>query len=304
MSNPRPSIIVITGPTAVGKTALALAVARHLDAEIVSADSRQIYHYMDVGTGKPTTQERAAVPHHMVNVAYPDRPYSIVDYRQGGERALADIARRGRRALVVGGSPHYLAALLDRLEPPPVNLALRAWLEQADGQHPGRLDAWLRALDPASADRIETRNRRRVIRAIEATLTVGRPFSTAQGAPRAIDARWFGLRMERPALYARVDRRIAQMIEAGWLNEVRILGMMGFGAALPSLSATGYPELLEVLQGEQSLDSAVERIRYATHAFVRRQETWLRRESRIHWLDSEADNLVGAFMAAVDGGTA
>lgn len=275
-----------------GKSALALAAAPLINAEIVSADSRQVYRYLDVGTAKPTVAERAAVPHHMIDVVYPDQPFSIVDFRRGAEAALADVADRGHAAIVVGGSPHYLSALMDGLEPPEVSLPLRRWLERFDREQPSRLDEWLRVLDPISAGRIEPRNRRRVTRAVEATLASGEPFyKVRRRTLPAGAARWVGLRLERAVLHERVDRRIREMIDAGWLAEVRMLLRMGYSPDLPAMSATGYRELAQVVLGETSLQAAVERIRFATHAFIRRQESWLRQDQRIQWLNGAVPDL-------------
>lgn len=294
-------IVVLTGPTAVGKTALAVAAAGRLDAEIVSADSRQIYRYLDIGTGKPTLDERLSAPHWMVDVAYPDQAFNVVDFQRGAAHALADIAARGKRALVVGGSPHYLSALIDGLEPPPVNLRLRRWLERADLREPGQIDAWLAVLDSAAARTIEPRNRRRVIRAVEATLTAGRPFSQAGVSTPRPDVLWVGLRLDRPALHQRVAERVRAMVEAGWLAEVRLLLAMGYSLGLPALSAAGYSELARVLRGEQDLSTAIQRVIYATNSLVRRQETWLRREPRLHWLDAAAHELPDQFIEVIEG---
>jgi tRNA dimethylallyltransferase len=289
------SLVVITGPTAVGKSALALDLAQRLGGEIVSADSRQVYRYMDVGTAKPAVAERAAVPHHLVDVVYPNEPYSIAAYQEMGLRALADVSARGRAALLVGGSPHYIQALVDLLRPAPRNSRLRAWLERTDrASPPERLDTWLRALDPRAAREIDLRNRRRVLRALEVTLTTGRPFSQAgrQREP-SLPAIWIGLRMERSLLHERVERRIGAMLKAEWLEEVRALLAMGYPATLPAMSATGYAELVRVLAGDLTLEDAVQHVRHATHAFIRRQETWMRAERRIHWLDAaEAERLL------------
>ncbi len=282
--------IVITGPTAVGKSAFALEVAGALGAEIISADSRQVYHYMDIGTGKPTIAERARAPHHLIDVAYPNETYSIARYQQQADAALAAIHARGRRALIVGGSPHYVQALVDRLQPAPSSALLRAWLERSDGAgFAGALDRWLRMLDPEAAERIDRRNRRRVLRAIEVALLTGRPFSEAGRQRRpAAPVVWIGLRVDRETLHRRIERRVRAMLEAGWLEEVRRLLMMGFAPSLPAMSATGYAELAAVVQGRASLLEAVQRTQHATHAFVRRQETWLRADGRIEWLDATA----------------
>jgi tRNA dimethylallyltransferase len=295
-----PPVIVVTGPTAVGKSRLAMELAGWLGGEIVSADSRQVYRYMDVGTAKPDIGERASVPHHLVDAVYPDEPYSIADFQAGAERALRSIADRGRVALVVGGSPHYIQALVDRLQPAPRFPALRDWLERADAADPTRrLDAWLRELDPAAAAAIDLRNRRRVLRAIEIILGTGRPFSNV-GRQRGelIPALWIGLRLGRATLYDVVARRFSAMLEHGWLEEVRILLAMGYSPSLPSLTATGYADLARVVRGEASLDEATTRILHATHAFIRRQETWLRAEPRVRWLDAADPALAERAFAA------
>lgn len=292
-------VAVLTGPTGVGKTALAVAAAERLGAEIISADSRQIYRYLDIGTGKPSPRERTRAPHWMVDVAYPDQPFTVVDFRRGAERALSEITSRGRLALVVGGTLHYLTALVDGLEPPALNLKLRRWLERADERRPGLADRWLGALDPVSATRIDPKNRRRVIRAVEATLASGRPFSRAGGQARRADVVWVGLRSERSDLHAQVAERVRAMVAAGWVAEARLLLRMGFDSALPSLSATGYAEMIAVARGEQDLEGATERVIYATNAYIRRQETWLRKEQRLVWLDAEAADVVDRFVALV-----
>jgi len=293
-------LLVITGPTAVGKSEVALAVAERLSAEIISADSRQVYRYMDVGTGKPSTVERARVPHHMVDVAYPDEPYSIARYRLAAERAIEEVIRRDRLPLVVGGSPHYLQALLDRLEPAGQSPALRAWLQRVDAARASSaLDRWLRTLDPDTAQQVDPRNRRRVLRAIEVILVTGRPFSQAgRRRSQSVPALWIGLRRDRAALRERIQLRVASMIDAGWLHEVRTLLLMGYAPSLPAMSATGYPELARVVTGERTLDEAAQRIRFATQAFLRRQETWLRSETRIQWIDADQPEAVAGVIAA------
>jgi len=292
-------VIVITGPTGVGKSALAVELAERLGGEIVSADSRQVYRYMDVGTAKPSVAERAAVPHHLVDLVYPDEPYSIADYQRDGERMLDQISERQRTPLVVGGSPHYIQALIDRLKPAPRFTELRLWLERADAGDSARLDEWLRRLDPVAAEQIEFRNRRRVLRALEIILGTGERFSdVGRRREEPMHALWIGLRLDRAPLYDRVARRLDAMLDAGWLDEVRTLLAMGYAPVLPSMSATGYPELASVLRGERTLAEAKELILHATHAFIRRQETWLRKEQRVRWLDADAPNLVDRAYAA------
>jgi len=296
-------LIVITGPTGVGKSALALEIAHRRETEILSADSRQVYRYMDIGTAKPTLAERAAVVHHMVDVAYPNERYSVVEFRRDAQRALALVRKEGRGAIVVGGSPHYIQALVDGLRPAPRHELLRGWLDRADETEGGqdRLDAWLGRLDPAAARGIDRRNRRRVLRAIEVILLTGRPFSDV-GRQRdpSLDAIFIGLRTERTRLYARIRGRLEAMVRDGWLEELRLLLAMGYSERLPALTATGYSQLAGVLRGERTLPDALELVEYATHAFVRRQETWLRHDARVHWVDADAPGLCQRALAVID----
>jgi tRNA dimethylallyltransferase len=292
-------LLVITGPTAVGKSDLALEVAERLGGEIVSADSRLVYRYLDVGTAKPPLDDRVRVAHHLIDVAYPDEPYSIARYRHEAEQAVQAIMDRGRAPIVAGGSPHYLQALVDRLEPAGQSPRLRLWLDVQDAAQPNALDRWLQALDPTAAGQIDRRNRRRVLRAIEVTLVTGRPFSEA-GRRRAgpVPALWIGLRREREVLRQRVERRVAAMLGAGWLEEVRMLHFMGYAPSLASMSAHGYGELARVVRGEWSLDEAIERIVRVTHAFERRQGTWFRSEPRLRWLDAAQPDVADRVIAA------
>ena len=295
-------LVVITGATGVGKTALALELARSLDAEIVSADSRQIYRYMDVGTAKPTIAERAAVVHHMVDVAYPDERYSVVEFRRAALAVIEGIRRRGHRAIVVGGSPHYIEAVVDGLRPAPRDDRLRAWLDRAESGEGGaaRLDAWLERLDGAASREIDPRNRRRVLRAIEVMLLTGRRFSEV-GRQRdpPLDAIFIALHRERDELYKRIRARLDAMVAAGWLDELRLLLAMGYSTALPSMSATGYGELAGVVRSERPLAEALQRVEFATHAFVRRQETWLRRDARVQWVEAAGPGLREEVLAMV-----
>lgn len=293
-----PQIIVIVGPTAVGKTELALSLAPDLSAEVISADSRQVYRHMDIGTGKPTLEQRAAVRHHMIDVVYPDGPFTMADYKQGAERVLASTLASGKSALIVGGSLHYVHGFVDQFVPAPRNLRLRAWLERADQREAEVLNRWLGVLDPTAAAQLDLHNRRRVLRALEVVLTTGRPFSQAgRQQKRALPALWIGLRLDRQRLHDRIQQRTAAMLRAGWLEEVRMLLAMGYSTELPSMTATGYAALADVVRGREDVEGAVERVRRETHAFVRHQETWLRRERRIHWFDGEDPALQRQVMA-------
>jgi tRNA dimethylallyltransferase len=288
---PDPQLVVITGPTAVGKSALALALAERFDAEIVSADSRQVYRHLDIGTAKPTAAERERVPHHLLDLVDPDQPYSVADYQASADAALTDIAGRRRLALLVGGSPHYVQAVVDRLEfaavePQP---ALRQELQAlAAARGVPAVFVRLQAVDPRAAARVDRANLRRLIRAIEvAEAGAAAPGQRRRGPERP--ALHLALTDSRLALYARIDARIEAMLARGWLAEVEGLLARGYSPTLPSLSATGYRELIQALRGELALPEAVERIRFRTHAFARRQYTWLRRDGRLEWYELSAD---------------
>jgi tRNA dimethylallyltransferase len=306
-----PALVVLTGPTAVGKSALALSLAERFGAEIVSADSRQVYRYLDVGTAKPTQDERARVPHHLLDLVDPDQPFSVADYQAAADAALADVASRGRVALLVGGSPHYVQAVVDRLSLPRVapRPQLRAALEELAARE-GPLAVWerLRALDPVAAARADRYNVRRLIRAIEVVTATGEPFAVA-GRRRESErpALHLALTAPRRELYARIDARIDAMLAAGWLQEVGGLLARGFAPSLPSLSATGYRELIQVLRGELTLPEAVTLIQHRTHAFARRQYTWLRRDPRLQWyslspaLETQVGDRVARYLALLEG---
>lgn len=278
-----PAIVVIAGPTGVGKSDLALELAAARGMEIVSADSRQVYRFLDIGTAKPTLEERARVPHHLVDYVDPAEAYSVVRYREDGDRVLADLADREVAALVVGGTGHYLQALVDRIEPPrvPPRPELRADLEAyAREQGAPALHARLREVDPAAALSIPPSNVRRMVRAIEVFEATGRPFSqVGRGRGRPRDALRLALTMPREALYARVDSRVERMLEAGWIDEVRALLQRGYRPELPALSSTGYREILAHLDADVTYQDMVQRIKWSTHAYIRRQYVWLRRQT-------------------------
>jgi tRNA dimethylallyltransferase len=301
-----PRIVVLTGPTAVGKTDLAVRLVERFGGEVVSADSRQVYRYLDIGTAKPTADELRRAPHHLIDYADPAEAYSVARYRDDADAVLADLARRDRIAWIVGGSWHYIQALVDRIKPPrvPPNPELRAELERVAAEHGHEvLHARLAALDPRAAESIEPRNVRRVVRAIEVTLAVGRPFSEV-GRERSTPLPAVRLVLSRPRaeVYERADARVDAMLEAGWLDEVRGLLGRGYDEALPSLSSHGYRELVAVAKGRMTLADAAQRTKWEIHSYVRRQDLWLKRQPDYHWLRAdvdplgEASRLVGAYL--------
>ncbi len=284
-------VVAIVGPTATGKTALAVELALRFGGEIVGADSRQVYRGMNIGTGKPAPGERARVPHHLIDIVAPDEEFSVALYERLAAEAIAAIHRRGRLPLLVGGSGHYVWALLKGLRPPrvPPNPELRREL-YAIAEEEGGID-WLHAqlqeLDPVAAARIDPRNVRRVARAIEVTRATGVPFSRAGSAePPPYRTLLIGLTAPRDVLGRRIDERVDAMFRAGWVDEVRRLLDTGYASDLPALSSLGYQAIVQHLRGEIALDHAIEQTKRDTRRFARRQYAWFRpRDPSIRWID-------------------
>ena len=301
---PTHPLVAIVGPTATGKSALALHLAQRLNGEVVNDDSRLVYRGMDIGTAKPSREERALVPHHLVDTLDPDEPYNLALYLAEARRAVEDIHRRGKLPMLVGGTGQYIWGLLDGFRAPqvPPNPALRARFE-ADAATLGPDALWqrLQAVDPVAASRIDPRNIRRVVRALEVHAETGIPFSQAQSRePPPYDSLVLGLTTERPRLYERIDRRVEAMFDAGWPREVERLLEMGYSQELPSMTSLGYRELAACVLGQLSLLEAVERTKSATHRFARRQYAWFRlNDPRIHWLDADDTGTADAALSLV-----
>lgn len=285
-----PPLIVILGPTGVGKTALAIQVARPLGGEIVSADSRQVYRWMDIGTAKPTPAQRAAVPHHLVDIVAPDEDFSLAHFCDLARAALEAITARGRLPLLVGGTGQYLAAILEGWQVPrvPPQPALRARLRQeAQAQGSAALHERLQKVDPAAAAKISPNNLRRIVRALEVYEVSGAPISEQQGRhPPPYNIFCVGLTMERPELYRRVDQRAEEMVRQGLLAEIHTLLERGYGWELPAMSGLGYRQFRPYLAGECSLEEALTQLQHDTHAFIRHQYTWFRRLQVDRWFDA------------------
>ncbi|PWH18717.1 MAG: tRNA (adenosine(37)-N6)-dimethylallyltransferase MiaA [Ardenticatenia bacterium] len=283
-------LIVIVGPTAIGKTALAIRLCQRYAGEIISADSRQIYRRMDIGTAKPTPAEQTAARHHLIDIIEPDQTLGVAEYQSLAYATIEDILRRGRLPFLVGGSGQYVHAVVKGWKVPrvPPDYALRAELE-AEARRIGAyaLHARLAAFDPQAAARIDYRNVRRVIRALEVCLKTGQPISAQQGAqPPPYRVLQIGLTMPREQLYMRVDARIERMMAEGFLDEVRQLIAQGYHLDLPAMSGLGYRQLGEYLAGHISLEEAVNRIKKETRRFVRQQYNWFRLDDpAIHWVD-------------------
>ncbi|HMO57116.1 MAG TPA: tRNA (adenosine(37)-N6)-dimethylallyltransferase MiaA [Roseiflexaceae bacterium] len=287
----RPPLIAIVGPTAVGKTALAIRLAQALDGEIISADSRQVYREMDIGTAKPTAAEQAAVPHHLIDIIDPADDFSLALYQDLAFAAIADVYARNRQPLLVGGTGQYLAALLQGWQMPRVapQPELRAALEREAAQHgAAALHARLTQVDPVAAAAILPGNLRRVIRALEVYEASGTPISQQRGmTPPPFAIRTFWLTRDTATLYARIDERVDRMITAGLVDEVRRLIDRGYHWDLPAMSGLGYRQFRPFLAGETDLTTAIERPKFDTHAFARRQAAWFRRLPEVQQVAAE-----------------
>ena len=281
-------LLALVGATASGKTEAALAIARATGSEIVSVDSMLVYRGMDVGTAKPTPEQRRAVPHHLIDVAEPAEPFSVARFQSLARASLDSIADRGRTALLVGGSGLYLRAVADDLEIPGTDPAVRADLErQAEALGPEGLHRRLVAADPLAAAKIEPGNARRTVRALEVAAVTGRRFSEFatswdEYAPARIRA--VGVEIERETLAARIRMRVRAMVDRGLLDEVRTLMDRGLEGWLTSSRAIGYAEMAAHLRGRCSLDEAVADTERRTRALARRQMSWFRRDPRIRWI--------------------
>jgi tRNA dimethylallyltransferase len=301
------TMLVIVGPTAVGKTALAVRLAEAVGGEVVSADSRQVYRGMDVGTAKATPQERARVAHHLLDIVDPDEALSLAQFQALAYAAIDDILARGRVPFLVGGTGQYVMAVVEGWQVPrvPPDESLREELyRQAEEAGPEALHSRLGELDSIAARRIDPRNVRRVIRALEVCLTTGRPISEQQEKSPRYQPLMIGLTLPRPQLYRRIDERVGRMIEAGLEDEVRRLIAAGYGFDLPAMSGVGYGQFAPYLAGEAGLADVIRDIKQATRRFVRHQDNWFRRDDpRIHWLAAHPDpypsalDLVRRFLA-------
>jgi tRNA dimethylallyltransferase len=293
-------LVAIVGATATGKSALALALAERLGGEIVSADSRQIYRALDIGTAKPTAAERARVPHHLLDVADPDEVFDVARYRAAALAAADDIRRRSCPVIVCGGTGLYLRALLRGLFPaPPRAPELRAdlhALEEREGQ--GTLHRRLARVDPRAAARLHPHDLLRVVRALEVEALTGRPISAWQDEHRfsdgSVEALVLGCRRTREELAARIEARCDAMLAAGLLDEIRALWSRGFGPELPALQSVGYREMGAHLRGAADYESARAAFARATRRLAKRQRVWFRAEPAIEWFhpDRERDALL------------
>lgn len=292
-------VVAVVGPTATGKTALSVRLADRLGGEIVNADAMQLYRGMDIGTAKATRAERGGIPHHLLDVLDVTQEASVADYQRQARAVVADIRSRGRVPVVVGGSGLYLRAVLDRLDIPPTDPAVRARLEAelAKSGLPA-LRERLERLDPAAADAIDPANARRVVRALEVIELTGAPFSARLPVREYVtDTVTVGLTLPRRALDERIGARVDRMWHDGLLAEVRTLLPAGLRRGRTASRALGYAQALAVLDGTATAEEAIAETTRLTRRFARRQESWFRPDQRIIWFDAAGEHLVDTVLA-------
>ena len=299
-------VVAVVGATATGKSGLALDLAERLGGEVVNADSMQLYRGMDIGTAKLPAEERRGVPHHLLDVLDVTEESTLAAYQSAARAAIADIRGRGRMPVLAGGSGLYVRAALDELEIPPADPQVRARLEARSAA--GEDDALreeLRRVDPAAAEAIQDNNIRRIIRALEVVEITGRPFSaTAPTKTYVRPSVVIGLRDDWDALTGRIERRVEQMWADGLLDEVRYLESLGLRRGRTASRAIGYAQALGELDGEMTQAEAVASTQAATRRYARRQESWLRPDPRVQWLDAAAPDLLEQAVALVAAGDA
>jgi tRNA dimethylallyltransferase len=300
---PKPRVLAIVGPTAVGKSDFALEIAEVHGGEIISADSRQVYRYMDIGTAKPSPEMRQRVPHHLLDLIDPDQQYSVALFVRDATTALHEIWSRGKLPIVAGGTGLYVNALLDGLELPavPPDPSLRAELERrirAEGLE--AVAAELVRRDPDAAGVVDLRNPRRVIRALEVTLKSGQPFSAQRRrSPPDWDVLRIGLTLDRPLLYERINRRLEQQVAAGLVEEVQGLLARGYRPEDPGLRGLVYREFVRHVLGELGLEEAIRLAQRETRRYAKRQLTWFRADPQVHWFEATPEGLQQAHATIV-----
>jgi len=307
-------LVAIVGPTAIGKSELALRLAQNLDGEIISADSRQVYRLMDIGTAKPTPEELSLVPHHLIDIVNPDQDFSLAQYQELAVKAIAEVQSRKRLPLLVGGSGQYVWSILEgwRIPRVPPNPEFRRDLEQRQAQgNQDELYQELVKVDPMAAEKIGPFNTRRIIRALEVHHRTKIPISQLQRKePPPFAALVIGLTTDRSELYHRIDRRVDDMVQRGLVTEVAGLLEKGYAPELPAMSSLGYRQIGRFLQKELSLNTAVQQIKFNTHRFTRRQYTWFSpKDNRITWfdlrngkIDAQVSCLITEFIAGLTSG--
>ena len=291
------SIICIAGPTASGKTALAVELAKELGGEVVSCDSMQVYRRMNIGTAKPTPEEMQGIPHHMLDVAEPWEDFSVSRYCELATPIVEDILSRGKTAIIAGGTGLYMDSLIQgNVFAPFPSTGVRERLEaQADAEGMEAMLAWLRSLDPDSAARLHLSDRKRILRALEVYLETGETITAHNRRTQALPPRfrplWLGLDFaDRGELYRRIDLRVEEMLRQGLLEEIRELLASGIPPKCTAMQAIGYKEFVEALQGSLPVEQAVEEVKKSSRHYAKRQLTWFRRNKALHWLTRGPDS--------------
>lgn len=291
MTNKQITLGIIAGPTGIGKTYYGIQLARRIDAEIISADSMQVYKYLNIGTAKPTLEERIAVPHHLIDILYPDERFDVAQFIKLATNVLYDIFNRGKFPLLIGGTGLYIKGLIKGIfEQPSYNSELRDALEdEANTKGLSVLYERLKFIDPRAANFISPNDRIRIIRALEVFMTIKRPISELQEESQKykppFDYKIAALTMKRKILYERIEKRIDAMFESGFIDEVKSILEMGYSPTLHSLNALGYHQVIEYLEGKKTLDEAIDEMKKLSRNYAKRQLTWFRGMKDVHWLD-------------------
>lgn len=302
-TNNKPKICIIVGPTAVGKTDASVGVAKALDGEIISADSAQVYKYMDIGTAKIKSEEMQGIPHYLIDEIYPDQSFSVAQFRDRAERYIKEISSRGKLPIIAGGTGLYINSLIANMD---FTASVgddeyrQAMQELADNKGNDYLHSLLKEIDPVSYERLHPNDVRRVIRALEVFNFTGRSISYFQEESKKIPSKYdyvyVGLTMDRQRLYDRINKRVDLMLERGLIEEVQRLLDMGYNRELVSMQALGYKEIVQYLMNEITLEEATFILKRDSRHYAKRQLTWFRRDERIQWFDVEAypdiENLV------------
>lgn len=291
---PKKTVVFLVGPTACHKTEAAVELCKRLNGEVVSADSVQVYRDMDIGSAKPTMEERQGIPHHMMDcVSIDDRAFSVAKYREMALAAIQEIQKRGKLPVVTGGSGLYISALTSPLNfAVPGNPEIRAALNAKYDAAPEQVYRQLQLADPATAERLHPNDKKRIVRALEIFQSSGKPLSTYGNAFHTVqdealpyNVLLLGVTMERDVLYQGIDMRVERMMETGLLDEARRIYTMGYDRQLPAMQSIGYKQLFAFFDGTCSCEEAVEAIKRDTRRYAKRQLTWFRRDTRIHWTD-------------------
>ena len=286
-------LIVITGPTASGKTALSVELAKKLDAEIVNADSMQIYKYMDIGTAKPTLEERQGVPHHLIDIVNPDEQFSVARYCQCAKDAIDDVHSRGKAVVMVGGTGLYVDSLVNNIQFTEIqpDEEYRSKMEEiADEKGNGHIYNMLLDIDPESAEKISQSDRKRIIRALEVYHLTGKTITwhneQSRSVPSPYNTTMFAINVDREVLYDKINRRVDIMVANGLVDEVKSIINMGVPKNSTAMQAIGYKEIAEYLDGNITLDEATDKIKQGSRRYAKRQLTWFRRNEKIHWISN------------------